>query len=65
MKKSTSPFVYNTYMSCFVLIILLFFHPGYSLKKKIKLRKPPTKTNPTITVFMSAKLISNLKAGTV
>jgi len=57
MKKITSPFVYNTYMSCFVLIIALFFHPGYSLKK-------PTKTKPTTTVFMSAKLISKPLTGT-
>lgn len=29
-------FCYNTYMSRFVLIISLFFHPGYSLKKNNK-----------------------------
>lgn len=34
VKKITSPFVYNTYMSCFVLITLLFLHSGYSLKNK-------------------------------
>lgn len=58
VKKITSPFVYNTYMSCFCFNYSVVFPPRlFTLTKQ---QKHP----PSTTVFMSAKLISNPQTGT-